>query len=56
MKPKPEPKKASAAKPPTGRVRLEKCELSTNDLDQVAGGINKLPGRWKVGEVTLTRG
>jgi bacteriocin-like protein len=43
---------ATAPKNETIRASSESKELSKTELDRITGGIKKLPGRWKAGEVT----
>jgi hypothetical protein len=50
----PKSEKATAPNDQSGRASSEKTELTKAQLDDVTGG--KLPGRWKAGDVTLTRG
>jgi hypothetical protein len=47
MPQKPEPQNATAPKKESNRVSGESAELSATQLDQVSGGLSKLPGKRK---------
>jgi hypothetical protein len=55
MQQEPKSRNATAPKHEPARESAENTELSKTELDRVAGG-KSVPGRWKTGDITLTRG